>query len=139
MMRLLKNISLLAVFSVFLAMAGCATILSGSTQTIAVQALNANTQERLSDVRCTITDGQGNVYTLSDVPGTVMVTKGKGALNFDCRKKGYRQTNVGAGESFNAWTVANVLFWPGFLVDAATGALQKYPSHFTVLMSPIGK
>ncbi|AIL65251.1 hypothetical protein NOVO_04345 [Rickettsiales bacterium Ac37b] len=30
--------------------------------------------------------------------------------------------------------LVNVLFWPGFIVDAATGAVHKAPSHITVFM-----
>jgi hypothetical protein len=117
-----------------LTLAGCATIFSGTTQTINVQVVDENTNKVIPNARCNITDGKGRVYAVSSNPATITVTKGQGALDTRCKAAGYRQKQVGVGESFNAWTVANVLFWPGLLVDAATGAVQKYPSHITVLM-----
>lgn len=117
-----------------LALAGCATIFTGTTQTINVQAIDENSNQPIANAICTVTDGKGRVYSLNANPGTVIVTKGQGALDTRCKVAGYKQKQVGVGESFNAWTVANVLFWPGLLVDAATGATQKYPSHITVVM-----
>ena len=49
----------------------------------------------------------------------MVVDKGKGSLDVRCRRSGYAQSQVGVGQSFNAWTIVNVLFWPGALVDAA--------------------
>ena len=67
-------------------------------------------------------------------PSAVSVAREYGDLQASCMAKGYRQVGVGAGSSFNAWTLVNVLFWPGFIVDAATGAAKNYPSHITVLL-----
>jgi len=114
--------------------AGCATVMSGTTQTINVQAIDEKTNETIPGAKCTVTDGKGRVYPVTSNPGSVVVTKGQGALDTRCLVKGYHQKQVGVGQDFNAWTVANVLFWPGLIVDAATGAVQKYPSHITVIM-----
>ena len=67
-------------------------------------------------------------------PSAVSVAREYGDLQASCMAKGYRQVGVGAGSSFNAWTLVNVLFWPGFFVDSATGAAKNYPSHITVLL-----
>jgi uncharacterized protein YceK len=116
-------------------LSGCATIISGGSQTINVQALDSNTHNLLPNTSCLVTDGRGNNYTVMGNPGTVVVPTGYGAINVNCTKLGYTQTQVGRGQSFNAWVIADVLFWPGAIVDAATGAAVKYPSHITVLMS----
>jgi hypothetical protein len=129
---MLKKIGLLF-FSLILT--GCATVFSGTTQTVSVQAIDEDTHYNLPDAACTITDGKGGAYPVSHSPATVVLTRGNGALNVFCKKEGYHQASVGAGQSFNGWTIVNVLFWPGALVDAATGAIQKYPSHITVLMT----
>ncbi|MDQ2994950.1 MAG: hypothetical protein M3R00_08435 [Pseudomonadota bacterium] len=126
-----------AALGVTVLMAGCATVMTGTSQPVHVQAIDANTQQILSGARCVVVDGEGNTLPMQSNPGSVLVTKGKGTLNVRCTKPGYRQSQIGVGQSFNAWTVVNVLFWPGLIVDAATGAMQKYPSHVTVLMSPI--
>lgn len=120
--------------------AGCATIFTGTTQTVNVQAIDEKTNATIPGAKCTLTDGKGRVYALNSNPGNTIITKGQGALDARCVVAGYHQKQVGVGQDFNAWTVANVLFWPGLIVDAATGAVQKYPSHITVIMEKkVGK
>lgn len=137
-MKTLSKFALLAL-SFCLLLQGCATIISGTTQTISVQAINEQNHQIIPGALCTITDGKGRVYPINSNPGNVLVSKGQGALSVNCHKQGYKQTQIGIGESFNGWTVANIIFWPGAIVDAATGAIQKYPSHITVLMLPVRK
>lgn len=127
--------ALTPVFVVMLA--GCATVFTGTTQRIDVQAIDTVNHQVIPGASCTVTDGQGAELAVAGNPGSVVVTKGKGALNVRCHRQGYVQKQVGVGQSFNGWTIVNVLFWPGVLVDAATGAIQKYPSHITVLMEPV--
>ena len=121
------------------ALSGCATVFTGTTQRIDVQAIDTVNHRPIPGARCTVIDGQGAELFVGGNPGSIVVTKGKGALNVRCSRAGYIQKQVGVGQSFNAWTIVNVLFWPGILVDAATGAIQKYPSHITVLMEHRGK
>ncbi|MBA2654150.1 MAG: hypothetical protein H0U71_03665 [Gammaproteobacteria bacterium] len=128
--KLILGLSLLPLF-----ISGCATIVSGTTQPIHLQAIDYQTHEIIPGAVCTLTDSKGRTYGFNSNPGTVVVTKGQGALVACCQKPGYFQKQVGIGQSFNAWTIANViLFWPGVFVDAYSGAMQKYPSHITVLM-----
>lgn len=116
-------------------LAGCATIVSGTTQAIHLQAIDNYTHEIIPGAMCTLSDSKGRTYPINSNPGTVIVNKGQGALTAHCFRPGYRQKEIGIGQSFNAWTVANViLFWPGVFVDALSGAMQQYPSHITVLM-----
>ncbi len=122
-----------------LALSGCATMFSGTTQTIHIQAIDANTQQIVPDAACTVSDNKGHVYYTASNPGNVIVEKSQGPLSLRCTAKGYKQSKVASGESFNAWTVADVLFWPGAIVDAASGAYSKYPSYFTALMQPENK
>lgn len=39
------------------------------------------------------------------------------------------------GESFNIVTLLNLLWLPGFAVDAITGAYKQHPSHYVVNMT----
>lgn len=116
---------------------GCATIFSGTSQNVNIQAVSSESNETLAGVICTIRDGSGMIYAIPSNPGSVSIKKGQGALMPECRKKGYKQISYGVGDSFNAITFVNVLFWPGFIVDAATGSMNKYPSHVTVMMEPV--
>ena len=129
------KISQLAILATLLAfLPGCATVMSGTTQRVNVKAIDSDTHKLLANAHCTLTDGDGQVHAINANPGSTVVTRGKGAISVTCEQKGWRESETAVGQSFNAWTVVNVLFWPGALVDAATGAIQKYPSHITVLM-----
>lgn len=129
---------ILAISLISLAISGCATIVSGTTQPIHLQAIDSRTHTLIPGAMCTLSDKTGRTYYYNSNPGTVIVTKGQGALTAHCQRPGYIQKEVGVGQSFNAWTIANViLFWPGVFIDAYSGAMQKYPSHITVLMEPV--
>lgn len=123
---------LLSFFILFIA--GCATIISTTNQYIQVRIVDAKTQESLSDFRCIITEGSGIRHTLTS-EGSVMVSRSNSPLQVTCTKDGYAATQMGLGSSFNPVTFINVLTaFSGFIVDAVTGAMYGYPSHFTVYM-----
>jgi hypothetical protein len=135
-MRTIKLIS--SIFAV-LSLSACATIMTGTSQNVTLKAVDASNNQILSGVSCSITDSKANIYTVPGNPGSVLIHKGQGPLQFTCKKSGYTQKNVAVGENFNAVTLVNVLFWPGFIVDAATGTLQRYPSAIVVMMDRTGK
>lgn len=116
------------------ALSSCATIFSGTTQKINVQAVDEKDNKPLTEVTCTITDADGVMYAIPSNPGSVFVKKGNGNLTPNCKKDGYIQKSFGVGSSFNALTLVNVLFWPGLIVDLGTGAMHKYPSHISVFL-----
>lgn len=128
---MLKRICL---FFCVLALSGCATIFTGSTSNVQLRVVDADTNELLKDVKCSITDNEGSVYLVSGNPGSVIVNKGKGVLRVDCKKPGYVQQNIGISQNINGVTFVNVLFWPGFIVDAVSGSMHKYPAHATIQM-----
>lgn len=130
----MKNMTKVILVSTLTALSGCATIISGSSQKISLQAIDKNTQHVIPDAKCSLTNSKGVIHPVYGNPGSITVDREYGKLQANCTARGYRQTGVGVGESFNAWTLVDILFWPGFFVDAATGAAKKYPSHITVLM-----
>ena len=113
---------------------GCATLITGSKQTVQVQAIETKTHKLVSSAKCNIRNAKGLIFAVDDNPGAVTLPRDFGGLSVQCVAPGYRQAAVGTGQSFNAWTLANVLFFPGFVVDAVTGAAAKYPAYITVLM-----
>lgn len=130
-MRISKAPLVLIAFAI---LSGCATIFTGTTQTIEVQAVDKNTNEPVAGVSCIIRDGEGLTHKVNGNPGSFLIKKGSGALVPTCKKEGYEQASYGVGEDFNNVAWVNVLFWPGFLVDIATGAIEEYPSHMTIIM-----
>lgn len=133
----IRHFSIIAAAS--LLTAGCATIFTGTTQTIHVRAVDMSNNQLLSGANCQLTDGNGRIYDIAGNPGTAVVSKGQGAMSAQCIKPGYQQKQVGVGENFNSVTLINILFWPGFIVDAVTGTIQKYPSYVNVVMTRAGK
>src|SRR3989338_9908649 len=132
-----KNLCVAILVIAAVILGGCATIISGTNETLNVQAINANSHETVSNASCSITDANGVVSNLSDNPGSIQMRRGKGPLSVKCFAKGYKQAQVGVGTGFNAWTIVDVLFWPGIIVDAVDGAYSKYDNnHVTVLMVP---
>lgn len=112
---------------------GCATIFTSSTQKLNIQIIEVGSGALVSDCHCIVSDGIGGQVTLSSNPGYVIMNRG-GNIQVTCNKVGYRQVDTLVGNSFSGATLVNILFWPGFLVDAATGAYKKYPSHYVVKM-----
>lgn len=114
---------------------GCATIVSGTSQVIHVQAIDKHTQKLVANAKCTLTNSKGVTFPIYGNPGSVNVPREYGGLQAHCIAPQYHQTGTGTGESFNAWTLVDIVFWPSFIVDAATGAAKKYPSYITVIMN----
>ena len=113
---------------------GCATVFSGTRQTLHIQAIDVKNNDILAQARCTVMDGAGGSYYVNNNPGTVTVVRSSGPISVLCKADGYKQLNTSVGDSFNPASLINVIFWPGFLVDAATGAYKKFPSHYLVAM-----
>ncbi|WP_316353331.1 hypothetical protein [Candidatus Trichorickettsia mobilis] len=128
-------------FIVFITMiiSGCATVFSGTRQTLHIQAIDITNNDILEQARCTIMDGAGGSYYINNNPGTVTVARSSGPITVLCKADGYKQLNTSVGDSFNGASLINIIFWPGFLVDAVTGAYKKFPSHYLVAMEKITK
>lgn len=116
-------------------LSGCATIMSGSHQKVHVQAVRASDHKLIKGATCSLSDSAGGSYLTYANPGVANVPRHSGGLNVACVAKGYYQQSVSTGSSFNAWTLGNVIFWPGAIVDFADGAAQKYPAYVTVAMT----
>lgn len=117
-------------------LSGCATVFTGTDQAINIKVTDKETQKNLSQVNCNIIDSTGAVYKVNSNPGSVTVTKGNAPLRLECSKKGYEPSTSAMNDSFNATSLLNVFFWPGFFVDIATGSIKKYPGQYSVAMAP---
>lgn len=110
---------------------GCATVVTGTSQTVVVSS-------NPSGASCT-TDHGG---AIPSTPGAVSVGKSGSDLTVTCSKPGYRTASVSAPSSFNSFTFINLtggLLYGAvaMLVDAATGGNFDYPALVTVNMTPI--
>lgn len=108
----LKITILLTTASVIL-MTGCATILSGSTQKITVHSTPPGAHVKFG-------------YQSGFTPITFEIPKGKDYPLIVSR--GSDQQVITLERKLDPTTFLNVIppFWPGFVVDAVTGAITKY-------------
>ncbi len=134
MNKMAQKLKIAGAVSLAILASGCASLVSGTTQTIYVQAIDQNTQQRIPNARCVLKDSKNNTYVLKGNPSSLLINKGQGALHTECTAPGYEQNAVGTGATFDKWTIGNIIFWPGVIVDVVTGAVTKYPDHVTVLM-----
>lgn len=114
-----------------LGLGGCATIVSGTTQTIGV-----NTDPEGAD--CQFTRKGKLVGRVNPTPGTVQMGKDYESVAVLCRKEGFDDTAGVIGSEFQAMTLGNILLGGviGVVVDVASGAMMKYPETVTFTLIP---
>ncbi|MCP5368069.1 MAG: hypothetical protein H6907_21100 [Hyphomicrobiales bacterium] len=114
------------------ALSGCSAITTGLEQAVFIDT------PMMTGAVCDLADSRGRKWRLGATPGSVVVRKGDGPMNVVCNKEGYRQAVVTVEEGLVAATFGNILIGGGvgFLIDAASGAAQKYPNNVTVWMRP---
>ncbi|ENV62707.1 hypothetical protein F949_02525 [Acinetobacter junii NIPH 182] len=112
-----------------LSLSGCASIISGSTQTMTFQ----STPE-YSNI--TILNRAGNKIHVGQSPVTINLKRGAGFFKPEkyqvtFEKEGFETKTINISSSINGWYVGNILFggWIGLLiVDPATGAMYTLDS-----------
>ena len=112
------------------ALSGCASIVKGSSEEIAVATPPA------PGASCTLTSPRGtwNVTT----PATVKVMRSIKDMNVVCNKDGYQSASTMVPSNVEPWTFGNILIGGllGLGIDAYSGAMGKYPSKVDVPMKP---
>ena len=113
-----------------LSLGACATITKGTTQSVAIDTPG------VPGATCTITTQSGPQTVTT--PGTVVLTKGSTALPIQCTKECYLMGSSVIPSNTEAMAAGNVVFGGliGLGVDAASGAMNKYPDIVTVAMTP---
>ncbi len=113
-------------------LSGCATIVSGSQQSIFIET------PHVQDAECRLTDSKSGSWRLDETPGSVNVAKGNGPMNIVCSKKGYQTAVLQVEEEVAGATMGNIILGGGIgiLVDAASGAAQKYPDNVILWLKP---
>src|SRR4051794_33644828 len=119
-----------AIFACILVLGGCATITKGTTQSVAIDTPG------VPGATCTISTQSGPQMVTT--PGTIVLTKGSTALPIQCTKECYLMGSSVIPSNTEAMAAGNVVFGGliGLGVDAASGAMNKYPDVVTVAMTP---
>ena len=109
-----------------LALSGCATLFSGTEQNVYISSEPAGA--------IIIIDGLERGTT----PTTLRLDKpGIDDTEVTLRLPGYADRTFTLQSEFDMISLVNVLFWPGFLVDALSGAIKEYdPTTYTLEMQP---
>lgn len=125
MQRLIASAALAAI-----SLCGCASITTGSSETIAVASTPAD------GASCVLSNGNGN-WTVT-TPGTVEVARSSHDMNVKCSKPGYADAAAVVPAKLQPWSVASVVLTGpvGVFVDTTTGAINRYSSTITVPMTP---
>lgn len=125
----LQAVAVVSVFGV--AMSGCASIMTGTTQTVSV------TTVPVSGADCTVKNGWGewNVTT----PGQVVVKKSIHHALVSCDKPGYQRSYAWLVAKSQPWAWGNALvpLMIGNIVDWSDGASGKYPEAVSVPLRPM--
>ena len=123
------------IFAAFVALgasvSGCASIIKGSDQSIAIAT------PPTTGASCVLTSKEGNWTIIS--PSIATGEKSKEDIQVRCTKAGYQDGVATIPSNFQGWTLGNLLLGGviGLGVDAATGAINEYPHAFQVPMTPI--
>lgn len=109
---------------------GCATITSGTSQTIAVETEKNNLPVTGANCRIVTSKGVWNLVT----PATFEISKSSDDARISCEKADEPKGEAVAKSGFKGNTVGNVLIggFIGIGVDALTGAMWAYPTRWLV-------
>lgn len=124
------NSALLGMVAIILG--GCATIVTGTTQSLSVDTMN------VQGANCKGVDNKGREYYWLNTPSATSVQKGDAPLVITCEKPGFKKTTYAVEETFHGATLGNIILGGGIgiFVDIASGAAQKYPSVVRFPMEP---
>jgi hypothetical protein len=128
----MKLTAVAAVAALGVTMSGCASIIAGTSQDISVSTPPAE------GARCVLSSRAGSSEVTT--PGVVHVEKSGHDIQASCAKAGFAPASTIIASGVEPWTFGNIIFGGliGVVVDWATGAIHKYPSHVQIPMQPTG-
>ncbi len=116
-----------------LALPGCATIMHGSSQSLAVITEPPGATCKLEREGIMI----GNI---APTPGTARIEKNKNDILVTCDREGFETTAIRHVSDFGGATIANAVAGGliGVAVDAISGANFPYPPEARLILQPPG-
>ncbi len=130
----MRNVVLMAGFL----LSGCASIVSGSTQSLSVEAKSPDGKQIIG-ANCKMTNDKGTWFATT--PGTVPVHRSYEDLTVACSKDAFQPATLVVKSDTKAMAAGNILLGGiiGGGVDVATGAAYDYPDLISVQMSSIAE
>src|SRR5947208_1270780 len=111
--------------------AGCSTVAGGETQSLLVATREANGTS-VAGAECTLQNSRGQWKVTT--PGSVQVRREADDMIVDCRKGSDAPGIAKLVSRAHGGMIANVLFWPGAIVDHSKGTGYEYPNNVVVTM-----
>lgn len=133
----IKNFFTVSCLAIVTTFTGCATIITGSTQTLSFKSVPDSSQ-------ITITNKLGEKVHVGQTPATVTLKKGAGYFKPESykvafTKEGYQTTTVEVNSKLSGWYFGNIIFGGliGLLiVDPITGAMYSLnPKDVSAVLS----
>jgi hypothetical protein len=121
--QIMRNQIVIAVFAVAAPLMGCATIMEGDTQEIAISVSP-------EDAQCFGWRGEQMVGVYRPLFQSMTVSKSKDDLLITCSAYGYNNARLRLTPSRSHWDVAGLN-----ALDYATGALSHYDGAITIVMA----
>ncbi len=120
----------LSSLSLVLLSTACASITTGTTQTMSVVT-------EPPGAICMVGRAGETVGIINPTPGSVTVGRSSAALTIRCERPGYQVGFVTVPPSFQVMTIGNLLLGGvvGIVVDAASGAINQYPPNVALAMA----
>ena len=111
-------------------LAGCATMVTGSSEDIAVLT------PPVSGANCVLSNAEGSWTVVT--PTVAHVQRGHDDMQVKCSKPGYQDAQATLPSHFEDWTIGDVAtVGVGVAVDAYTGAIDQYPHSVQIPMQPV--
>ncbi len=110
-------------------LSGCASIMEGSTQQIAVDTTP-------SGAKCTLNRDGVAIGTVEVTPGTVTIQKTRHDINVVCELNGYQQSDYLNESGTSGAVFGNIIIGGaiGWVTDMATGSDNKYESPLNIAL-----
>ncbi|MGD9535551.1 MAG: hypothetical protein AB7P52_03965 [Alphaproteobacteria bacterium] len=114
-----------------LALSACATVMEGSSQSIAI----ATTP---SGATCHVERESEQLGAVAGTPGSLHIEKSKNDITVTCAKPGFETARVSYSPEFVGTTFGNILLGGGIgaIIDASTGANYVYPTEVSLTLAP---
>lgn len=124
-----KSYCLLLGIVTFATLAGCASITTGTNQSVSVKTGSVN------NATCSLENNKGKWY-VNKTPGSVTINRSYNDLSVDCEKSGYADSHKTVQSNTKGMAFGNILAGGviGAGVDMADGAAYDYPTEIDVPM-----
>ena len=122
----------------YLVAAGCALVLSACSSIVEGTSQNVTVITDPTGASCTLSTPNGVVGVANPTPTSVALQKSKHDVTVTCTKDEHLTGIETLVSSTEAMTFGNIIFGGiiGVGIDAASGAMNKYPTTVTVVLPP---